>query len=240
MMRVNLDRQQVSRGSLVLVNRNHPVTRRLGKKSLGLVGQGIAMEAVAAAQLNKLLKDQTDIVCVSGFRSREEQERIYTDSLQENGEAFTRQYVAMPSHSEHECGLAIDLGENRQDIDFIRPAFPYEGKCQAFRDKLPDHGFIQRYEAGKEIVTGISHEPWHFRYVGLPHSLMIRDLGVSLEEYIRMLREKEAFTWNWQGKEINVRYVPVKEGGDTICHVPEDSAYQISGDNVGGFVVTWL
>lgn len=240
MMRVKLDRQQVSRGSLVLVNRDHPVIRRLSKKSLSLVGQGIAMEAAAAAQLNELLKDQTDIVCVSGFRSREEQERIYADSLQENGEDFTRQYVALPSHSEHECGLAIDLGENQEDIDSIRPAFPYEGKCQAFRDKLPDHGFIQRYEAGKEAVTGISHEPWHFRYVGLPHSLMIRDLGLSLEEYIQMIRGKEIFTWNWQGREITVRYVPAKEGGDTICDVPEDGAYQISGDNVGGFVVTQL
>lgn len=240
MMRVKLDRQQISRGSLVLINREHPVIRRLGKKSLGLVGQGITMEAAAAFQLNKLLENQRDIVCVSGFRSREEQERIYEDSLKENGEAFTRQYVAMPSHSEHECGLAIDLGENRQDIDFIRPAFPYEGKCQEVRDQLPEHGFIQRYEAGKEAVTGISHEPWHFRYVGLPHSLMIRELGLSLEEYIRMLREREVFTWDWQGRTITVRYVPVKEGSDTICHVPEDGAYQISGDNAGGFVVTWI
>lgn len=240
MMRVKLDRRQVSRGSLVLVNREHPVTRRLGRKSLRFVGQGIEMEAAAASQLNRLLEKQTDIVCVSGFRSREEQERIYADSLKENGEAFTRKYVALPSHSEHECGLAIDLGENRETIDFIRPEFPYEGKCQEFRDKLPDYGFIQRYEAGKEHVTGISHEPWHFRYVGLPHSLIIRELGLSLEEYIQMLRKKETLTWKWKDREIKVRYVPAKAAGDTICDLPEDGAYQISGDNADGFVITWL
>lgn len=64
--------------------------------------------------------------------------------LQENGTEFTAKFVAMPGHSEHQTGLAIDLGLRQPDIDFIRPAFPYEGICQKFRELAPAFGFIER------------------------------------------------------------------------------------------------
>ena len=85
----------------------------------------------------------------------------------ENGEEFTNQFVARPGHSEHQTGLAIDLGLKQPDIDFLRPYFPYKGICQTFRELSTDYGFIERYPAGKEAITGIAHEPWHFRYVGV-------------------------------------------------------------------------
>lgn len=73
------------------------------------------------------------IVPVSGYRSLNEQMDIYNDSLKDNGEDFTRKYVALPKHSEHQTGLAIDLGLNKEKIDFIRPDFPYDGICGTFR-----------------------------------------------------------------------------------------------------------
>lgn len=108
------------------------------------------------------------ITAVSGWRSQEEQREIYLQSLLENGEEFTNQFVASPGHSEHQTGLAIDLGLKQPDIDFLRPYFPYKGICQTFRELSTDYGFIERYQAGKEAITGIAHEPWHFRYVGVP------------------------------------------------------------------------
>ena len=85
--------------------------------------------------------------------------------MRESGRKFTETYVAVPGHSEHETGLAIDLGLKQDVIDFIRPEFPYEGICQRFRQLAPKYGFIERYPKGKEEVTGIGQEPWHFRYV---------------------------------------------------------------------------
>ena len=64
---------------------------------------------------------------VSGWRSHAEQKQIWDDTLAKEGEAFTRAYVAWPGCSEHESGLAIDLAEAAEEIDFIRPAFSYDG-----------------------------------------------------------------------------------------------------------------
>lgn len=81
-------------------------------------------------------------------------------------------------------GLAIDLGENVPELDFIRPSFPDTGICGTFRARAAEFGFILRYPKGKEAVTGIGWEPWHFRYVGVPFAREIADRGLTLEEYL--------------------------------------------------------
>lgn len=147
----------------------------------------VLLDRTAAEALSRLMEELDGwpfIVPVSGWRSMEEQTQIYNDSLAESGLEFTQKYVALPGHSEHQTGLAIDLGLKGDHIDFIRPDFPYEGICQTFRNLAPAYGFIERYPAGKESVTGIAHEPWHFRYVGPAHAREVVRLGLVLEEYL--------------------------------------------------------
>ena len=55
--------------------------------------------------------------------------------------------------------------------------------CRLFRLAAPEFGFVLRYPAGKEHITGIGHEPWHFRYVGRPHAGEMALCGLTLEEY---------------------------------------------------------
>ena len=74
-----------------------------------------------------------------------EQQDIFKQSLKDNGRTFTQQFVALPGKSEHQTGLAIDLGLKKESIDFIRPDFPYIGICQQFREKSVPYGFIERY-----------------------------------------------------------------------------------------------
>ena len=62
--------------------------------------------------------------------------------------------------AEHQTGLAIDLGENGPEVDFLCPAFPDSGPCGALRRRAADFGFVLRYPKGKENVTGIGYEPW--------------------------------------------------------------------------------
>ena len=131
------------------------------------------------------------IIPVSGYRPHAEQLALWEETLRAQGEEFTRKYVAIPGCSEHESGLAIDLAADAPDIDFICPEFPPTGICQIFREKAPFYGFIQRYPKGKEDITGISEEPWHFRYVGMPHSKIIAERGLVLEEYIRLLEQSQ-------------------------------------------------
>ena len=140
------------------------------------------------------------------------------DSIRENGPAFTKKFVALPGHSEHETGLAIDLAKRQPGIDFICPEFPRDGSFGVFRDKLPRYGFIERYLEGKENITGIGAEPWHFRYVGFPHSAIIAERGMVLEEYIEFLKEGASLRKPYRYGGIAVFYVPLcGETEKTVC-----------------------
>lgn len=174
---------------LILVNQKHayPVSAEQNLVMVHGDFPDILLEREAVRALSRLMEEINGwqyIVPVSGWRGFAEQQKIYSDSLRDNGREFTAQYVALPGHSEHQTGLAIDLGLRRPDVDFIRPTFPYEGICQQFRELAPRYGFIERYPAGKEPITGIAHEPWHFRYVGTPHAECITRQGLTLEEYL--------------------------------------------------------
>lgn len=180
---------------LVLVNAEHPVFHPVDPSELVCAFDGypdILLERAAAKALRKLLTDigsKDEIVPVSGWRSRKEQKKIWEDTVAEQGIGFARKYVALPACSEHETGLAIDLALNAPDIDFICPEFPRTGICRKFRELAPYYGFIERYQKEKEPITGISEEPWHFRYVGTPHSVVITEKGLSLEEYVERRAE---------------------------------------------------
>ena len=178
-----------------------------------------------------------DIVPVSGWRSLAEQQRIWEGSLEEHGAAFTARYVARPGCSEHQTGLAIDLGRRAAQIDFLRPAFPADGACGAFRRLAARYGFIRRYQRGKEALTGISYEPWHFRYVGPPHAQLMVRCRLALEEYAPFLAQEGPCSCILpNGRAAQVFYVPC-QGEETALELP-DGCCQVSGDNAGGFLIT--
>ena len=100
--------------------------------------------------------------------------------------------VAKPHCSEHQSGLAVDLARDQPEIDPLCPEFPTYGICGLFRKRAAAFGFIERYPRGKESVTKIGYEPWHFRYVGFPHSVLIQRNGLCLEEYLTQLKQYPA------------------------------------------------
>ena len=246
MKTLNLQRDAVYQGNLRLVNAQYPCRENGRGRHLapdtrfpGIKLAPAAARALRAACRHILSGDA--IVPVSGYRTLAEQAEIYTRSLKENGERFTRKYVALPGRSEHQTGLAIDLGLNQEHIDFIRPDFPYDGICESFRRAAPDFGFIERYAREKERITGISHEPWHFRYVGQPHARIMTERGLSLEEYIALLKNYRAdcrLSCPVSGScTAEIYCVPAAREANTIP-LPEGCACQISGNNVDGFIVT--
>ena len=238
MRTVSIPREQIFQGPLVLVNRAHPLHEKeqSALTSVDPHHPDILLESRARQLLSACIQKaggQREIVPVSGWRSQQEQQRIWDDSMAEHGETFTRQYVALPGCSEHQTGLAIDLGKAAGYIDFIRPAFPYDGVCGRFRRLAARYGFIERYQRGKEEVTGISAEPWHFRYVGAPHAQLMETNGLCLEEYRDFLRQGPRSVALENGRMAQVFYVPAA-GAVTEVEVPEGCC-QISGDNVEGF-----
>lgn len=159
-MKITLKKEKVYCGNLVLVNAQYPI-KCMDNGNLTTVDSyfpNVLLRSEAASALQKILSKIVagkEIVPVSGYRSMKEQITIYQNSLRNNGEAFTNQFVALPGHSEHQTGLAIDLGQNQKKIDFIRPNFPYEGICGDFRKAAPDFGFVERYPKEKETITGL-------------------------------------------------------------------------------------
>ena len=227
-------------GSLILVNAEHP--QRDGRRpplAPAAPGSSVLLEMRASAMLTGALERLGavgEIVPVSGWRSRAEQQQIWDGSMAENGEDFTRKYVAIPGCSEHQTGLAIDLALRSDSIDFIRPDFPYDGICGRFRAIAADYGFIERYPAGKEKITGIAAEPWHFRYVGRPHARLMRDMGLTLEEYVELLHG-----YPYPGRLLSAA------GGGYDAFVGFSRSYtpqehrapcQVSGNNVDGYILT--
>ncbi|WP_438357608.1 D-alanyl-D-alanine carboxypeptidase family protein [Acinetobacter baumannii] len=133
------------------------------------------------------------IIVTDAYRTKQTQQQIWDETILERGEIFTKKYVAKPGCSEHELGLAVDLGLAHLPNDYIKPSFSKGPIVALFLSKMADYGFILRYPKGKESVTGISFEPWHFRYVGVPHSQIMAEQGLVLEEYLEILEESEGF-----------------------------------------------
>ena len=247
---IDLQAESIYRGSLILVNREYGYRERAEDLAVQLSAAGREMtvrtllQRRAALLLDSLMEvigGWREIVPVSGWRSYREQKAILEESLAESGREFTEKYVALPGHSEHQTGLAIDLGKRQEEIDFIRPDFPYTGICQSFRKKAAEYGFIERYPAGKEEITGIGHEPWHFRYVGIPHARIMQEKEMTLEEYISFIRQfpygEAAYCVREGGREIEVSYLKAKEGC-TRLELDPRVPYAVSGNNVDGFILT--
>ena len=88
--------------------------------------------------------------------------------------------IAVPGYSEHHTGLALDF--NRDE----------PGTLAWINEHCWDYGFILRYPSGKSDITKINYEPWHFRYVGVEVAQELKESGLCLEEYFRMLNTQEA------------------------------------------------
>ena len=242
-----LEEKDIYSGELILINSRHPL-RGGGEEDLsGLccVGGSVRLKAQCAAALGAALaavSAQGQIVPVSGWRSEAEQRRIYSECLADDGEEFTRKFVALPGCSEHQTGLAIDLGEKRESIDFIRPEFPSSGICESFRQRAPEFGFIERYPRGAESITEIAYEPWHFRYVGYPHSVIMSGMGLTLEEYHEFLKGhaygKKPFIFEGGGRRAEISYLAASESGRTRLNENEGAALSVSGNNMDGFIVS--
>ena len=246
MRQIFLDRDATYQGRIILTNKDYPIHVDQYLYPLSEVDRSIGkvfMENRAKRMLYELIttiRGHEQIIVVSGFRSYEEQKQIYDTSMEVNGDEFTGKYVALPNCSEHQTGLAVDVGIRKDKIDFIRPYFPDEGVCHLFRKMAPKYGFIERYPLGKEKITGIGWEPWHFRYVGFPHSDIMTRKNLVLEEYVEFLKQfphgEKSYAYRCGNRMIEISYKACDEE-TPVLKIPGQYPYQISGNNVDGVIV---
>lgn len=154
------------------------------------ISENIYMRPVAAQALEVLFaaaaQEGITLYATSGYRSYSTQKAIYDRRVRERGEERTNLTTAPPGCSEHQTGLAMDVeGDTTRGLTKEFGESP-EGLWLA--ENCYQFGFIIRYKAEWRSITGYTYEPWHIRYVGVEHSMAIKELDVPLETYLKMLR----------------------------------------------------
>jgi D-alanyl-D-alanine carboxypeptidase len=171
----------------VVVNKTHPIDATY-RPEIALV-RGYQVAVPAAAPLGRLLDDGDaaglGLKIASAFRSYAYQRSVHDATVAARGEVEADRISARPGYSEHQTGLAVDL---------ITPATPGCDFEQCFATTPAgrwlsqhswEHGFIVRYTAGNEPVTGYAPEPWHLRYVGVALARAMHRAGVTtLEKFL--------------------------------------------------------
>ncbi len=257
--------EDVYNGSLILVNKNYPCRfdgenvkllyeDQNGSYILSDYSVGIAEESVES--FNSFLWDfasifgDTDIMIACGYRSKETQESLKNAEISRSDETTAEQWLAPPGYSEHQTGYAFDFDLNLADGGKAGINYDGEGDYSWLNNNCGEYGFILRYRKDREDITGYQYEPWHFRYVGYPHSQYIEDHDIVFEEYIAFVHKHQAdnaiIMEDHNGQKWCIYYVPADSSGSTNVPVPDDREFTISGDNTvgsddssgGGFIVT--
>jgi D-alanyl-D-alanine carboxypeptidase len=161
-----------------------------GGQSFDSRAAGALSDMYAAAQEQNL-----SIILNSGYRDMATQRQLYENRLsiqrssgmsEEEAKRTTLQIVAFPGTSEHNLGLAIDILDQNYNISPVTAAFAETELGIWLKMNCADYGFILRYPQDKTDITGVSFEPWHFRYVGIDAAKYIMDNGLCLEEFLEL------------------------------------------------------
>lgn len=157
----------------------------------------------------------------SAYRSYEDQENLNSSTA--------------AGYSDHHTGLCVALKGNAGKSDLEEDHWIYQN-CHKY-------GFVVRYPESKSTVTGVSGYEYCFRYVGVAHATYMYNNNLCLEEYVELLKSTYAAgnhltVVGADGKNYEIYYVPAANTELTTLQVPKNYQYTISGDNVGGFIVT--
>jgi len=125
-----------------------------------------------------------DLVAFSGYRSFEYQTTLYNNYVNRDGQEAADRYSARPGYSEHQTGLAFDIGERGKEDVWLTEEFGETPAGQWLFAHAQEYGFILRFPQNKEEITGYMYESWHYRYVGKDVAKEIAKQSITLEEYL--------------------------------------------------------
>lgn len=204
--------------AMFLVNNQNPITKEYSdgfERSLVYESwREYYMDSRMAEYIKQMIDDaQSDgieLIVMSSYRSFEKQEENIANSIQdridrlgmteEEARIDTLREVQSPGCSEHNAGIAADIMSNEytsMDDDGFK-----DTKAFAWlQENAAKYGFILRYPEDGYASTGISYEPWHYRFVGVYYARVITDKGITLEEFFEEM--------NW-----------VDEEGKAVYHLP--------------------
>ena len=260
---LSLSEEDMHRGDLILVNAGNPYLfsektelkdlysgRKKydnGARAFQVSTTDLKLSEEVLDKLNALTEafyeasGERGLLVKSAYRSYEEQKEILDYRIERDGEEEALKKVALPGESEHHTGRAFDMSVYKDGVNtYIQDEPDY---LPVYED-AHKYGFILRYPEDKVAITGIDYESWHFRYVGVPHAYYMYTEGLCLEEYILLLAEEYKYDGTHlfidcdDGNRYEVYYVPALGSGKTDVIIPADCEYEVSGNNVDGFIVT--
>ncbi|MBT2570490.1 M15 family metallopeptidase [Planococcus sp. ISL-110] len=163
---------------VLLANKQHPLPETYAP--------GEVPEARAAFETMKAAaaEDGLNLSAFSTYRDFARQKQLYEGYVAKDGQQAADRYSARPGYSEHQTGLAFDIGEAGQEQHWASASFGDTEGGKWLAANAHKYGFILRYPEGSEQITGYMHESWHFRYVGKDIATEIYQKGMTLEEYL--------------------------------------------------------
>ena len=186
-------------GNLFLVNRDFPISADyvpgdLVKPNVLGGNETTLLRAEAAEALEELFAAAQEegylLVAVSGYRSYGQQSAIHQRKVEAVGKKEALRVSAPAGCSEHQLGLAMDIGRKKNTN--LSKSFGDSPEGQWVAENCWRFGFIIRYKAEWEEITGYMYEPWHIRYVGRDHAARIYELDIPFEYYVAQLRAARA------------------------------------------------
>ncbi|MFJ7469687.1 VanY-A/VanY-F/VanY-M family D-Ala-D-Ala carboxypeptidase [Peribacillus frigoritolerans] len=241
--KIEITEEEIHQGKLLLVNSEYAVQQTgiqsdiinlFKHKELNagyqLLNNEIKLSEEIAGEFTEMMaraeKDGvSNFLISSGYRDFDEQSGLYKE--------MGADYALPAGHSEHNLGLALDVGSTQMKMKEAP-----EGEW--IEENAWKNGFILRYPANKTDITGIQYEPWHIRFVGLPHSAIMQGMNLVLEEYLDYLKEEKSISVSVEGKKYTISYYPISQNGTIEVEVPANEQYEISGNNIDGVIVTTL
>lgn len=173
---------------ILLVNKEHPLPADYAPDYTNGAGQSTSLqgdaEAAAEAFLAAANEQGNSMYILSGYRSYDVQASLFANYAAAHGEDKANTFSARAGQSEHQTGLAFDVGDAAHSGYNLQTSIDQFPGVQWMMQHCAEYGFILRYPEGKEKITGYQYEPWHFRYVGVEAATAIMSSGLTLEEYL--------------------------------------------------------
>ncbi len=177
---------------LVIANKKHALPA--GYEPTDLVRPKVDMlnecfiRSLAASALEEMFAaaeaDGVHLVLGSGYRAETLQRQLYDKYVTQYGREAADSFSSRPGFSDHQTGLAVDISDH-DARNYLTEEFENTPEGQWLIQHAYEYGFIMRYPRGKEEITGITYEPWHYRYVGQEAAADIYNGGswYAMEEY---------------------------------------------------------
>ena len=230
--------------TMITLYGNKPNSYRIANTSLKLEAEAFH----AANQMFNAYQEATgnrDYQITHAARTLDQQKSIYDHYLATYGTEEGALLAAQPGYSEHHSGYAFDMNVyTAGGVSYsLASASDVDPNYGWIYENAAKYGFVQRYPEGKTSLTGITNEPWHFRYVGRGHASYMAENGLVLEEYIALLykhpHDGKHLTFAYDGVSYEVFFVPFAEGVELVeVQIPKGAEYTISGNNWDGVIVT--